>query len=107
MISGGRCVGTGGGGGSRVGRGGDGTSVAVFTSWETGVGPGVVGGIESLSAGLEMLVSLAPVVEGRGGNGWLEPGFLRICMLIGLRIFLLCMKSAFSSPLVGCWARDF
>ena len=102
MISGGRCAGGGGGGGSRVGRGGDGTSAGVFASWETEVGSSVVGGTETLSAGFETLVSLATVVEGRGGNGWLEPGFFRICMLIGLRNFLLCTKSAFSSPLVGC-----
>ena len=69
MISGGRCVGGGGGGGSRVGRGGDGTSVGVFTSRGIGVGARVVGGTETLSAGVETLLSLATVVEGRGGNG--------------------------------------
>lgn len=69
MISGGRCVGGGGGGGSRVGRGGDGTSVGVFTSWEMGDGARVVGGTETLSAGVETPVSLAAIVEGRGGNG--------------------------------------
>ena len=69
VIRGGRCGGGGGGGGSRVGRGGDGTSVGVFTLEEPRLGPSVVGGTGTLSAGLDTLVSLATIVEGRGGNG--------------------------------------